>query len=88
MFQIVGKQLIYFDITVFYIPLILSIFRICSFSLLSRLILYASQSFTGYFATPLSMAAFATAGAICDIRRGSRCLGMIYSLPNVSVSRL
>jgi hypothetical protein len=36
----------------------------------------------GRVATPLSIAAFATAGAIFTIRRGSNGLGMRYSGPN------
>ena len=34
-------------------------------------------------ATPLSIAAFATAGGIHAIRRGSKALGMMYSGPNL-----
>lgn len=61
----------------FYIPLQSAIFLICSLSLLSRLFLYASQSVIGYLATPLSIAALATAGATQEISRGSTGLGII-----------
>ena len=47
---------------------------------------YASMSAMGRCATPLSMAAWATAGAIFIISRGSNGLGIRYSGPKVSFS--
>ena len=43
---------------------------------------YASKSAIGRVATPLSIAAFATAGGTITISRGSNGFGIRYSGPN------
>ena len=52
-------------------------------SLSSRL--YAFQFVMGAFATPLSIAARATAGATVVIKRGSKGFGIIYVCPKVKL---
>ena len=42
------------------------------------------MSSIGLRATPVSIAAFATAGGTQEIRRGSNGVGMMYSGPNLS----
>ncbi len=50
--------------------------------------LYASKSAIGRVATPESIAALATAGAIITMRRGSKGLGIRYSGPKRRFSML
>jgi hypothetical protein len=45
---------------------------------------YAGKSLIGSVATPLSIAAWATAGAIFTMRRGSNGRGMRYSGPKLT----
>src|ERR1035437_1832702 len=63
-------------------------FLMCSQILRSRLFLYASQLVIGYLATPLSIAALATAGATLEINLGSTGFGIIYSFPKTKLSIL